>query len=181
MAEEYTRKERARRVYSTALINKLVEDRSLGYDIDFEPFFNRDTELRAANIPFKMTDEEMEEYQKCYDNPEYFINKYCKFMTDKGLSTVELRDYQKKVIDIVTAESYDEELDDATPKHRNIVWLASRQVGKCVTSSVSMSYENNDSGEKGNIVASQAYYNYKTKINIIDRIKNILYKIYKGL
>lgn len=132
MAEEYTRKERARRVYSTALINKLIEDRNQGYDIDFDPFFNRDTELRASNIPFKMTDEEMEEYQKCYDDPEYFINKYCKFMTDKGLSTVELREYQKKVIDIVTAESYDSEIDDVIPSNRNIVWLASRQVGKCL-------------------------------------------------
>ena len=132
MAEEYTRKERARRVYSTALINKLIEDRNQGYDIDFDPFFNRDTELRASNIPFKMTDEEMEEYQKCYDDPEYFINKHCKFMTDKGLSTVELREYQKKVIDIVTAESYDSEIDDVIPSNRNIVWLASRQVGKCL-------------------------------------------------
>lgn len=119
-------------MYSTALINKLIEDRNLGYDIDFDPFFNRDTELRASNIPFKMTDEEMEEYQKCYDDPEYFINKYCKFMTDKGLSTVDLRDYQRKVIDIVTAESYDQELNDAVPTNRNIVWLASRQVGKCL-------------------------------------------------
>ena len=132
MAEEYNRKERARRVYSTALINKLIDDRNQGYDIDFDPFFNRDTDLRASNIPFKMTDEEMEEYQKCYDNPEYFINKYCKFMTDKGMSTVQLRDYQTKVIDLVTQETYDEELEDAVPKNRNIIWLASRQIGKCL-------------------------------------------------
>lgn len=130
--EDRSKRERARRVYSTALINKLIDDRNQGYDIDFDPFFNRDTELRASNIPFKMTEEELEEYQKCYDDPEYFINKYCKFMTDKGLSTVDLREYQRKVIDIVTAESYDEELDDAVPTNRNIVWLASRQVGKCV-------------------------------------------------
>ena len=132
MADEYVKKERARRVYSTALINKLIDDRNQGYDIDFEPFFNRDTNLRNANIPFKMTDEEMEEYQKCYDDPEYFIGKYCKFMTDKGMSTVQLRDYQTKVIDLVTQETYDEELDDAVPKNRNIIWLAARQIGKCL-------------------------------------------------
>ena len=33
MAEEYTKRERARRVYSTALINKLIDDRNQGYDI----------------------------------------------------------------------------------------------------------------------------------------------------
>ena len=43
MAEEYVKRERARRVYSTALINKLIDDRNQGYDIDFEPFYNRDT------------------------------------------------------------------------------------------------------------------------------------------
>ena len=132
MADEYVKRERARRVYSTALINKLIDDRNQGYDIDFEPFFNRDTNLRNANIPFKMTDDEMEEYQKCYDDPEYFIGKYCKFMTDKGMNTVQLREYQTKVIDLVTAESYDEDLDDAVPTNRNIIWLASRQVGKCL-------------------------------------------------
>lgn len=179
MAEEYTRKERARRVYSTALINKLIEDRNQGYDIDFDPFFNRDTELRASNIPFKMTDEEMEEYQKCYDDPEYFINKYCKFMTDKGLSTVDLRDYQRKVIDIVTAESYDQELNDVVPTNRNIVWLASRQVGKCSVFGTKI-YTKNKKEERV-LDFWQTILRYKPKINIIDRIKTILYKIYNLL
>jgi hypothetical protein len=179
--EDRSKRERARRVYSTALINKLIDDRNQGYDIDFDPFFNRDTELRASNIPFKMTDDEMEEYQKCYDNPEYFIDKYCKFMTDKGMSTVQLRDYQTKVIDLVTAESYDEDLDDAVPTNRNIIWLASRQVGKCVSPSVSISCKKNESVENVNADLLQTYLCYKKKINIIDRIKNVLYKIYKLL
>jgi hypothetical protein len=175
VAEEYTRKERARRVYSTALINKLIDDRNQGYDIDFDPFFNRDTELRAPNIPFKMTDEEMLEYQKCYDDPEYFINKYCKFMTDKGLSTVELRDYQKKVIDIVTAESYDEELDDAIPSHRNIVWLASRQVGKCSVATTKLELPT----RKTNIF--KIFNDKYTKKPILSVIKGFLYKIYYNI
>ena len=179
-------------MYSTALINKLIEDRNLGYDIDFDPFFNRDTELRASNIPFKMTDEEMEEYQKCYDDPEYFINKYCKFMTDKGLSTVDLRDYQRKVIDIVTAESYDQELNDAVPTNRNIVWLASRQVGKClcfnelvtVNSSKTLS-ENKKIGNlfcersTKNIMFSRLYDLYGWVKN--RKIKNVIGKIIEKL
>lgn len=179
--EDKNKRERARKIYSTAIIDKLIADRNLGYDIDYEPFFNRDTSLRSADIPFKMTDEEMEEYQKCYDDPEYFIGKYCKFMTDKGMDTVELRDYQKKVIDIVTSESYNEEMDDAVPTHRNIIWLASRQVGKCVSASVSMSYKKSDDGENKGIDMLQAYCRSKTKMSVIDRIKNILYGIYKKL
>lgn len=172
MAEEYTKRERARRVYSTALINKLIDDRNQGYDIDFEPFFNRDTNLRNANIPFKMTDEEMEEYQKCYDDPEYFIGKYCKFMTDKGMDTVELRDYQKKVIDIVTAESYDPDLDDAIPSHRNIVWLASRQVGKCSVATTEIELP------RGKTNIFEIFNDKYTKKTILSVIKSFLYKIY---
>ena len=82
---------RQRRVYSTELINKLLEDYRQGYEIPFDAFFNRDTDLRAANITFKMTNEEIAEYQKCYDDPIYYVDTYCKFMTDKGLHTVEHR------------------------------------------------------------------------------------------
>ena len=49
-----------RRIYSTQSIEQLIADRNQGYDIDFEPFFMRDVDLRASNIPFKMTDEELE-------------------------------------------------------------------------------------------------------------------------
>ena len=63
MAEQQEGKnKRQRRIYSTQIINQLIMDKDQGYDIDFEPFFQRDSNLRAANIPFKMTDEEMEEY-----------------------------------------------------------------------------------------------------------------------
>lgn len=168
--EDRTKRERARRVYSTALINKLIDDRNQGYDIDFEPFFNRDTTLRNANIPFRMTEEEMEEYQKCYDDPEYFIGKYCKFMTDKGMDTVQLREYQTKVIDLVTAESYDEDLDDAVPTHRNIIWLASRQVGKCLIFN-----ELTDVALRGTLYKKEKLGKLYDKQNII---KGKLYSLY---
>jgi hypothetical protein len=173
--EDKNKRERARKIYSTAIIDKLIADRNLGYDIDFEPFFNRDTSLRSADIPFKMTDEEMEEYQKCYDDPEYFIGKYCKFMTDKGMSTVELRDYQKKVIDIVTAESYNPDLDDVVPSHRNILWLASRQVGKCSVATTKIELPT----RKTNIF--KIFNDKYTKKPILSVIKGFLYKIYYNI
>ena len=67
MAEQQEGKnKRQRRIYSTQIINQLIMDKDQGYDIDFEPFFQRDSNLRAANIPFKMTEEEMEEYQNSF-------------------------------------------------------------------------------------------------------------------
>ena len=96
--KEEDKRKRLRRVYSTNLINQLIKDRQMGYDIDYDPFYMRDLELRAPGVTFNMTPEEMDEYQRCYDDPIYFVKTYCKFQTDKGMSTVELRDLQEKII-----------------------------------------------------------------------------------
>ena len=69
-------KRKSRRVYSTALIDELVKERNMGYDIPYDAFFMRDLDLRAPNVTFKMTDEEMEEYQRCYDDAEYYVENY---------------------------------------------------------------------------------------------------------
>ena len=141
MAEQQEGKnKRQRRIYSTQIINQLIMDKDQGYDIDFEPFFQRDSNLRAANIPFKMTEEEMEEYQKCFDDPVYYAESYAKFMTDHGLSTVNLRDYQRNVISTVTAEDYDPEDDLILPVNRNVVWMSARQSGKTTTIAVFLSW-----------------------------------------
>ena len=88
--KEEDKKKRLRRVYSTNLINQLIKDRSMGYDIDYDPFYMRDLELRAPGVTFNMTPEEMEEYQKCYDDALYFVKNYCKFQTDNGMNLVVL-------------------------------------------------------------------------------------------
>ena len=60
-------KQRPRRIYSTALINQLIKDRQMGYDIDYDPFYMRDLDLRAPGITFRMTEEEMDTWFAEYD------------------------------------------------------------------------------------------------------------------
>lgn len=174
------KRQKSRKIYSTEVINQLLKDQSEGYDIDYDPFFNRDLELRDANVPFRMTKEEMEIYQKCVDDPLYYIENYCKFLTDTGRSIVKLRDYQKEVIDVVTAEKYDKELDIMTPVNKNIIWMASRQVGKCITGSESIDYTTSLK-EKLQHKSIISIYNRYTKNTFIKFIKNILYRIYSKL
>lgn len=126
-------KRKLRRVYSTELINELISERNLGYDIPYDAFFQRDLELRAPAVTFRMTPEEMEIYQKCYDDAIFYVKNYCKFMTDKGRTTVDLRQFQEKIIKIVTDETYIPEIDDFGPQNRNVVWMAARQSGKTTT------------------------------------------------
>ena len=175
MAEQQEGKaKKQRRIYSTQLINQLIQDRNQGYDIDFEPFFMRDLDLRAANIPFKMTEEEMEEYQKCYDDPVYYAENYAKFMTDHGLSTVNLRDYQRNVISTVTAEDYDPEDDLILPVNRNVVWMSARQSGKTTTIAVFLSWMLIFHIDRNILIVANKE---KTAIEIVDKIINI----FKGL
>lgn len=167
---------RQRRVYSTELINKLLEDYRQGYEIPFDAFFNRDTDLRAANITFKMTNEEIAEYQKCYDDPIYYVDTYCKFMTDKGLHTVELRDFQQKIINTVTEEVYIEKLGEFGPKNRNIIWMASRQSGKCCAYNTSISIKTDGQGKYCAI--GELYSSFKGN-RLVSKLKSVLYSIYR--
>lgn len=172
MEQDSSRK--TRRIYSTELINQLKQDRQQGYDIDWSPFFNRDLDLRASGIPFMMTNEEMEEYQKCYDDPLYFVNTYCKFMTDKGLSLVNLRSYQEDIIHAATDEYYDDETDEILPRNRNIIICASRQTGKTTTVSAFLSWMMIFHIDRNILVMANKE---KTAIEIVDKIINI----FKGL
>lgn len=131
--EGKTNKPRKSRVYTTEIINNLFEDLSMGVEIDNTPFYPYDNELRAANVTFKMSPEEYEEYIKCYNNAEYFIENYCKFMTDSGRHTVKLRDYQKEIVSAVTSQHYDEGIEEFVPDNRNVILMCARQMGKTTT------------------------------------------------
>jgi hypothetical protein len=175
MAEQQESKgKKQRRIYSTAMIRQMINDRNNGYEIDYEPFFMRDLDLRAANIPFRMTEEEMDEYQKCFDDPIYYSEHYAKFMTDHGLSTVDLRDYQKNVINTVTEEEYDSTNDLLLPMNRNIVWMSARQSGKTTTIAVFLSWMIIFHVDRNILIVANKE---KTAIEIVDKIINI----FKGL
>ena len=178
-------KRKSRRVYSTALIDELIKERNMGYDIPYDAFFMRDLDLRAPNVTFKMTDEEMEEYQRCYDDAGYYVENYCKFMTDRGLKVVELRDFQKNVVKTVTDEVYIPRLGEWGPKNRNVIWMAARQSGKCCSPGMKINklHENADlsTDQINQIPISDIYYIGTSKHSLIDRIKKFLYKIYNKL
>lgn len=167
-------KSAVRKIYSTEIIDKLLEERAEGYDIPFDAFFQRNIDLRASNITFRMTDEELREYQRCFDEPEYFIETYCKFMTDDGMHTVSLRDYQRKIISAVTDEEYSEELDDFIPANRSIVICASRQIGKTTTIAAFVAWFIVFHADKNVLIVANKE---DTAKEIVDKIT----KIFKGL
>ncbi len=77
--------------------------------------------IKRANLKEVYTQEQIEEYVKCAQDPTYFIENYVKIVTlDRGLQPFHLRGYQRNLI-----ETY----------HNNLktILLSARQSGKTIT------------------------------------------------
>ena len=78
--------------------------------------------VKRAGVETKYTDEELQEYIKCSNDPVHFIESYCSIISlDEGLVKFKLRGYQENLI-----RHYND--------NRFNVVLASRQSGKSITS-----------------------------------------------
>lgn len=110
-----------------------IEKMRMGQDFDNSAFYSNDPDLKAEKLNFELSPEEFAEYVKCSQDCMYFVEKYCNFLTDKGRRAVQLRDYQKKILKILTKEVYDESVEDWCPENRNVALCQSRQSGKTTT------------------------------------------------
>lgn len=61
-------------------------------------FYRRIEGAKNTNLSIHYTREEMIEFAKCYKDPFYFFETYCKILTVNGFANVKLRKYQKDLI-----------------------------------------------------------------------------------
>ena len=55
--------------------------------------------LKKANVPVEFTKEQIQEYQKCMDDPVYFIQEYMKIVSlDEGLVPFKMYDFQRNMV-----------------------------------------------------------------------------------
>jgi hypothetical protein len=126
------------------------------------PFYEKTIGLRNGNITFEYTDEELEELLNCKEDIVYFAEKYCKIKTEEGQYTYfKLRPYQKKALKMMVENRY-------------LVYLASRQIGKTVMSSIFMLWFLCFHTEKNILAVANKE---KTVVEIVSKIK----AIYKNL
>ena len=109
-------------VWSTTSLNAAVDALAKGLPLKANPFCGTNTKLLKPDLVYKRTEEEVEDYIKCMQDPLYFAEK-CFLMTPKGLQPVKMRDYQK------------EYLTNLKENRFNIL-LACRQAGKSVTTAI---------------------------------------------
>lgn len=122
------------------------------------PWFKSEVGIRRAGLTFRMTDIEQAEYFKCAVDIHYFAETYCQVKTEDGsVDNILLRDYQKDILDLFT-------------DNRFSILMASRQVGKTISSAIFILHTilfNNDKNVM--IIANKG----DTAIEIVDKIKSI--------
>ena len=91
--------------------------------------------LKAAGVKIPFTEEQVTEYVKCADDPEYFIETYIKIVNvDRGLVPFNLYSYQKELIQSFEA-------------HRFVIAKIGRQQGKCLCINTPIRVRNKRTGE----------------------------------
>jgi hypothetical protein len=76
--------------------------------------------LRRQGIDFELTMEQMEELDRCSEDPIYFCRKYVKVVhVDRGLVNLDLYDYQEEIINSIV-------------NNRNTIVATARQAGKAL-------------------------------------------------
>jgi len=147
-------------IFTTKLVDEATDKINDGIVVKRyqNPWLKSEVGIRRAGASFKMTTDEQQEYVRCALDVHYFTEKYCKVKTEDGsIDNILLRDYQKEMLDNFV-------------NNRFSILMASRQVGKTISSSIFMLHTilfNNDKNIM--IVANKG----DTAVEIVDKIKSI--------
>lgn len=120
-------------VWTTDKVNRSLESLRIGGTIKSTCFHEGDFELKGYNVLFQLTDDEADEFLKCSQDVQHFVETYCRFLTDEGRRTVKLRDFQADILKEIGDEVWLPRLEDFGPKNRNYILMSSRQTGKTTT------------------------------------------------
>ena len=106
-------------------------------------FYNNNQNLKGIGVPINFTEEQVNEYIKCKNDPIYFINNYCKIVSlDDGLIMFKTFEYQNKFIKTMHEEN-------------RIISMQNRQMGKCLIYNTFFQIRNKKTGEIQKITAEE--------------------------
>jgi len=146
------------KIWNSKKIADEVDRIERGLTADYSPFFDGKIEMKAPELVYEYTREELEELARCANDVVYFGNKYCYSMTDEGIRQIALRPYQEDML-------------AAFQDNRFVVMLASRQIGKTVTSSIFIAWYLCFHSDRNIMVVANKL---ATTSEIVDKIKTVL-------
>jgi hypothetical protein len=149
-------------MWTSVRIAKLMEEIDNGMDIKGlhnSPFKDNDINLKRASMPFEYTPEEWDELTKCKHDLLYFAWNYCMIQTDSGVQLIKdaggLRDFQEEILLSFKENKYN-------------ILMASRQVGKSVTSAIYILWFLLFHAEKTALIVAD---NFTTTRELIDKFR----------
>lgn len=109
-------------VWSTNAFNVAVDAIKKGLPLKSNPFCGKNVKLLKPDLVYRRTQEEIEDYIKCKNDPVYFASK-CYLMTPEGLKPCILRDYQIDYLRMLQQNNF-------------TIMLSCRQAGKSTTTAI---------------------------------------------
>ena len=109
-------------IWTTKALNIAVSAMNQGLPLKANPFCGKNVQLLKPDLVYKRTQEEIEDYIRCREDPVYFAEK-CFLMTPEGLKSCKLRDYQVEYL-------------RAMKDHNFTILLSCRQAGKSTTTAI---------------------------------------------
>jgi hypothetical protein len=146
-------------VFTSKNIEELTEQASNGVILKRyqNPWLKQEVGVRRAGLTFIGTEEETQEYIKCYTDIHYFAEKYCKIKREDGsIGPIKLRPYQKDILDLF--------------KSNRVILCAARQSGKTINAAITILHFILFNNDKNVMIVANLR---DTTIEIIDKIKSI--------
>ena len=101
--------------------------------------------LKRANVSVEWTEETISEYQKCMEDPLYFVQNYIKIVSlDEGLVSFEMFPFQKEILGTIH-------------NNRFTICKLPRQSGKCHHINTIVKVRNKETGEIKEITVGDLY------------------------
>lgn len=134
------------------------------------PYHENKIGLRKENVIFEMSNLEIDEYIKCYEDVMYFAENYCFVKSEDGKhKIIKLRPYQKSIL-----KMYKE--------NRFSILMAARQSGKTVSSAIYILHYLLFNNQKNVLITANKW---DTNYDIVSKIKeiysNLPYFLQKGV
>jgi hypothetical protein len=117
--------------------------------------YNGNPNLKRQHEIREYSHAELAEMVRCAQDIEYFVERYATIITlDKGKQIISLYDYQKEMLKMMSGETIKDE-------KYNIITLAPRQCGKCVTGDTIINIENTETHERSEITIKEFHESLK--------------------
>lgn len=148
-------------IWSSQALETAIRGLQEGRRLVANPFYDGNVRLLKGDLIYQRTEEEKEEWMKCYKDVIYFAEKYCKLMTPQGIQHITLRPYQVRYLKHIQ-------------NNQLSIGLTPRQAGKTTTTAIAMLHYILFNVDKFALICSNKR---KSAVEVVDKVKKIYTEI----